>query len=110
MTKSTNRKDDDVSIIDAPVDTDKSNDTINDNDNDNNRSNERIEHGIQTIYGDRNRLRIINYGDEERITSMTKKPIYTSYKDACMNGTITHGRESLIHAGTDNVMPPVTSE
>ena len=41
---------------------------------------------------------------------MTKKPIYTSYKDACMNNTITHRRENITHAGTNNTTPPVTSE
>ena len=47
----------DVSIIDAE----------NIIDNDNNRSNEST------------------YSDEEKITSTSKKPIYPSYKDACMN-------------------------
>ena len=58
-----------------------------------------------------------NYGDEERITSISKKPIYPSYKDACMNNTITCGRESITygsksitHTGNDIATPPVTSE
>ena len=49
-------------------------------DNDNNRSNNRS-----------------IYGDEERITSISKKPIYPSYKDACMNNAITCGRESITY-------------
>ena len=88
----------DVLITDEGINTDINlNNDDNIIDNDNNRSNER------TIYG-----------DEERITSITKKPIYTSYKDACMNNTITHRKESITHAGTDNAtkarQPPVTSE
>ena len=85
--------------------------------NDNNLSNERIDHGIQTTYGDRNGLRIINYCDDEesnRITSATKKPIYNSYKDACMNNNTTHRRDNITHAGNDNASKagtlPVTSE
>ena len=63
LTKSTKRKDG-VLITDATVDTDTSsdNDIINDNDSDNNTSNKRIDHGLQSIYGDRNGLQI-NYGD-----------------------------------------------
>ena len=41
---------------------------------------------------------------------MNKKPMYTSYKDACMNNTITHRRENIAHAETDIATPPVTSE
>ena len=45
---------------------------------------------------------------------MTKKPIYNSYKDVCMNNNITHRRENITHAGIDNATkagtPPVTSE
>ena len=105
----------DVSITDEVIDTNINlNDDDNINDNDNNQSNERIEHGIQTTYGDKNGLRIIDYGDEERITSMTKKPIHANYKDACMNNTITRRRENITHAGIDNATkagtPPVTSE
>ena len=71
LTQSTNRKDetkrkDDVLItdvkIDLTVDADTNNDIIQDNDN--NISNERIDHDIQTTYGDRNGLRIINYCDD----------------------------------------------
>ena len=63
-----------------------------------------------------------NYGDEEcvtsneeRITSKPSKPIYPSYKDACMNNTITCGRESITYGskiGHDiaTLPPPVTSE
>ena len=54
-----------------------------------------------------------NYGDEERITSISKKPIYPSYKDACMNNTVTCGRESITYGskiGHDIATPPVTSE
>ena len=112
LTKSTNQKDEtkkknddvnDESItdakLDAVVDTDINNDTIHDNDN--NQSNERIDHGIQTTYSDRNGLCIINYCDDEesnRITPATKKPIYNSYKDACMNNNITHRRDNITHA------------
>ena len=47
----------DVLIIDEVIDNDINlNDDDNIIDNDNNRSNERIEHGIQTTYGDRNGL------------------------------------------------------
>ena len=66
------------------------------------------------INGDRNGLRIINHCDEERITLMTKKPIYNIYKDVCMNNNITHRRENVTHAEIDNATkagtPPVTSE
>ena len=71
-------------------------DTENIIDNDNNRSKDR------TIYGDEERIT----SNEERITSISKKPIYPSYKDACMNNTITYGRESITH----NATPSVTSE
>ena len=50
------------------------------------------------------------YADEERITSISKKPIYQSYKDACMNNTLTYRRENITHTGTDNATPLVTSE
>ena len=49
------------------------------------------------------------YGDEDSVTSnedrIKSKPIYTSYKDACLNNNITYGRH-------DNATrpPPVTSE
>ena len=73
-------------------------DTENIIDNDNNRSNNRS-----------------IYGDEERITLISKKPIYPSYKDACMNNTITCGRENITYGskiGHDiaTPTPPVTSE
>ena len=128
MTKSTKRKEEnkkknddvnDMSItdskLDAVDDTDiNMNDDNNIHGNNNNQSNERIEHGIQTTYGVRNGLRIINYCDEDRITLTTKKPIYSSYKDACMNNNITHRRDNITHAGNDNVThagtPPVSSE
>ena len=105
----------DVSITDEVIDTDINlNDDANIHDNDNNRSNERIEHGIQTTFGDRNGLMIINYCDKDRITSLTKKPIYNSYKDACMNNNITHRRENITHEGIDDATkvgtPPVTIE
>ena len=131
LTKLTNRKDEtkkknddvnDVSIADAKlhvvVDTDinnTNNDTVHDNDN--NRSNERIDHDIQNTSGDRNGLLIINYCDDNesnRITPATKKPIYNSYKDVCMNNNITHRRDNITHAGNENVThegtPPVSSE
>ena len=46
-----------------------------------------------------------SYGDEDSDTSISSKPIYPSYKDACMNNNITYGRH-------DNATrpPPVTSE
>ena len=46
-----------------------------------------------------------SYGDEDSVTSIPSKPIYPSYKDACMNNNITYGRH-------DNATrpPPVTSE
>ena len=124
LTKSTKGKKEtkndlnDVSITDEVIDTNINlNDDDNINDNDNNRSNERIEHGIQTTYGDRNGLQIINYCDDDepdRITPTTKKPIYNSYKDACMNNNITHRRDNITHAGNDNITragtPPVSSE
>ena len=75
-------------------------DTENIIDNDNNRSNTR------SIYGDEESVT----SNEERITS---KPIYPSYKDACMNNTITCGRESITYGskiGNDIATPPVTSE
>ena len=78
-------------------------DTENIIDNDNNRSNSR------SIYGDEERIT----PNEERITSISKKPIYPSYKDACMNNTITCGRESITYGskiGHDIATPPVTSE
>ena len=49
------------------------------------------------------------YGDEDSVTSnedrIKSKPIYISYKDACLNNNITYGRH-------DNATrpPPVTSE
>ena len=112
MTKSTKRTEEtkkknddvnDVSVTDAKLDAvDDTDMNMNDDDtihdNNNNRSNERIEHGIQTTYGDRNGLRTINYCDENRITPITKKPIYNSYKDACINNNITHRRDNITHA------------
>ena len=47
------------------------------------------------------------YGNEERITSISKKPIYLSYKDACMN----HGNHGITYGRHgDNATPPVISE
>ena len=62
-------------------------DTKNIIENDNNRSNNRS-----------------IYGDEERFTSISKKPIYSSYKDAYIN------RESITYERTNNATPLVTSE
>ena len=118
LTKLTKRKED-VLLTDATGDTDTNsdNDTINDNDND--ISNGRIDHGLQSTYGDRNGLQI-NYGDDDhkidisdRIISANKKPIYTSYKDACSNNIITHGSNTLTHEGNTinhGNTPPVSSE
>ena len=50
-----------------------------------------------------------SYGDEDSVMSIPSKPIYPSYKDACMNNTITCGRESITY-GTTTHSPPVTSE
>ena len=74
--------------------------SITDTDNiniDNNRSKTR------SIYGDEDSVT----SNEERITSKPSKPIYLSYKEACMNNTITCGRESITYGTTT---PPVTSE
>ena len=76
LTKLTNGKDetkkDDVSIIDTTTNTDTNNDTIHDNNNDdNNILSKRIGHGIQTTYGDRNGLQIINYSDDEESNQIT---------------------------------------
>ena len=67
------------------------------------------------IDNDNNQSNESTYSDEEKITSISKKPIYPSYKDACMNNTITYGRESItyrsksiMNTGTDNATPPVT--
>ena len=52
---------------------------------------------------------------EDSIKSTTKKPIYSSYKDICMNRIITHRRNNTIHTGNDNATathagtPPTTS-
>ena len=80
-------------------------DTENIIDNDNNRSNNR------SIYGDEESVT----SNEERITPISKKPIYPSYKDACMNNTITCGRESITYGSKightiATPTPPVTSE
>ena len=127
LTKSTNGKDEtkkvDVSITDTTTNNDTSNDTIPDNDN-NNISNERIDHGIQTTYDDRNRLQTINYSDDEesnQIMFATRKPVYKSYKDACMTNNITNGKNNITNAGSNNIThtgssithgnnPPVSSE
>ena len=37
------------------------------------------------IDNDNNRSNESTYSDEEKITSISKKPIYPSYKDVCMN-------------------------
>ena len=59
------------------------------------------------------------YGDEDSVTSnedrIKSKPIYTSYKDACLSNIITCGRESITYGSKsrhDNATrpPPVTSE
>ena len=103
LTKPTKRKDD-VSITDATVETDPNDDMIHGNDN--NTSNERVEHGIQSTFGDRNGLHIINYSDDDesdRIILATRKPIYKSYKDACSNNIITHGSNNITHAGSNNI-------
>ena len=69
----------------------------------------------ENINNDNNRSKTRSiYGDEESVTSneerITSKPIYPSYKDACMNNTLMYRRESITNAGTDIAMPPVTSE
>ena len=51
-------------INDNDNDNDNENENDNDNDNDNNISNERIDHGLQSTYGDRNGLQI-NYGNDD---------------------------------------------
>ena len=48
------------------------------------------------------------YGDEDSVTSIPSKPIYPSYKDACMNNNITYGSKSRHDNATRP--PPVTSE
>ena len=79
LTKSTKQKEEtkkknddvnDVSVTDAKLDkVDDTDINMNDDDtihdNDNNQLNERTEHGIQTTYGDRNGLWIINYCNED---------------------------------------------
>ena len=62
LTKSTKRQDA-VLITDTTADSDTSSDSDIINDNDNNTSNERIDHGLQSTYGDRNGLQI-NYSDD----------------------------------------------
>ena len=62
LTKSAKRKDD--VFTDETTDTDKSNDNDTINDNSNDILNEKIDHGLQSTYGDRNGLQIINYGDD----------------------------------------------
>ena len=64
LTKSTKRKYD-VST-DETADTDTSSDNNTTKDNDNNTLNERIDHGLQSTYGDRKGLQIINYGDDNK--------------------------------------------
>ena len=74
----------------------------------------------ENINNDNNRTKTRSiYGDEESVTSneerITSKPIYPSYKEACMNNTITCGRESITYGskiGHDiaTLPPPVTSE
>ena len=70
----------------------------------------------ENINIDNNRLKTRSiYGDEDSVTSIPSKPIYPSYKDACMNNTITCGRESITYGSKsrhDNATrpPPVTSE
>ena len=49
-----------------------------------------------------------SYGDEDSVTSISSKPIYPSYKDACMNNNITYGSKSRHDNATRP--PPVTSE
>ena len=73
--------------------------------NDNNRSKTR------SIYGDEESVT----SNEDRITPISKKPIHPSYKDTCMNNTITCGRESITYGSKigHNIAthpPPVTSE
>ena len=105
LTKSTKRKGE-VSITDATVDTDISsdNDTIDDDDdNHNNTSNERIDHGLQSTYGDRNELQI-KYGDDDHKIDISnqfvlanRNPIFKSYKDRYSNNIITHGSNTITH-------------
>ena len=69
------------------------------------------------IDNDNNQSNESTYSDEEKITSITKKPVYSSYKDACMNqgkhgitcdkhdsNGMTYGRNN------HRVRPPATSE
>ena len=69
------------------------------------------------IDNDNNQSNESTYSDEEKITSISKKPIYPSYKDACMNQGkhgITCGKHDSngMEYGRNNnkVRPPVTNE
>ena len=111
-------KDDFFTDKTVDIDTSEDNDTIHDSDI--NTLNERINHDIQSTYGDRNGIQIINYGDDDQkidisdqIILVTKKPIYESYKDVCSNNIITHGSNTITQEGNNSThgnTPLVASE
>ena len=66
------------------------------------------------IDNDNNQSNESTYSDEEKITTTSKKPIYPSYKDACMNQgkhDITCDRHDMTYGRNNHrVRPPATSE
>ena len=62
------------------------------------------------IDNDNNQSNESTYSDEEKITTTSKKPIYPSYKDACMNQG-TYDRHDMTYGRNNHrVRPPATSE
>ena len=126
LTQSIKRKDkkntNDASVIDATVQLDNKNDTDSDTiiDTDNDTLIKKValnDHGPQSNYGDVNGIQLINYGDDndktdvsKSITSVNKLYKYQSYKDVCNGRTITHGSDTVTHDDTPTTTPQVTSE
>jgi len=111
LTQSTKRKEEKTDltpsnkiVVETKIDVNDVSITDKENINIDNRSKTR------SIYGDEDSVT----SNEERITSKPSKPIYLSYKEACMNNTITCGRESITYGSKIEhdiaTLPPVTSE
>ena len=62
------------------------------------------------IDNDNNQSNGSTYSDEEKITTTSKKPIYPSYKDACMNQGM-HDRHDMTYwRNNHKIRPLATSE
>jgi len=117
LTQSTKRKEEKTDlttsnkiVVETKIDVNDVSITDNENINKDNINKDNNRSKTRSIYGDDDSVT----SNEERITPKASKPIYLSYKEACMNNTITCGRESITYGSKGHdiaTLPlPVTSE